>query len=135
MGKIVTTEVQLSAYRDRNETLRLLGFPSYKNYLGSRLWKLIKERAFQIHGRICRVCKGEATQIHHASYLRDVLMGEDVRALIPLCGRCHFVGSRTERNSRTTRSYGIGIRALGETNVLLGKRAHRKPRKRRRRSR
>lgn len=112
-------------YADRNETLRLLGFPTYSAYSRSVLWKIVRQRALDVYGHICKACGAKATQVHHASYVREVLIGEDVRGLVPLCSRCHRIGSVTKQRSRERRQDHIEVRHLHETNLEIQRR-HRK---------
>ena len=76
-------------YEQRNILLRELGYPTYALYLQSQLWSFIRHHAYRIHGSCCRLCPRRATTIHHLSYTRDVLLGNDLSLLAPLCHRCH----------------------------------------------
>lgn len=121
MSMAIRQQVTREAYSDRNETLRLLGFPSYASYLKSSLWKIVRERALQIQGSQCRKCGGAATQAHHAVYTREVLTGEDVRGLVPVCGGCHKLASRTARTSKARRRDGLMVKHLADTNLWLAR--------------
>lgn len=121
MSRAIRNAVAREAYRDRDESLRLIGFTSYGAYLRSPLWEIVRERAFAIHGRSCRRCTAPATVVHHATYSRETLTGEDVRGLIPICGRCAKATSLTSRNDDWARKDGRRIRALGDTNAMLMK--------------
>lgn len=114
----------LEGYRDRNETLRLIGFKSYSAYGRSKLWRIIRERALQIHGNACAKCGRVATQVHHASYGREVLTGEDVRGLVPLCAGCHGGASRASKKAEQRDR--LEVRALGATNERLSRRFSRR---------
>ena len=118
---MVRQQTAREAYSDRNETLRLLGFQSYGSYTRSKLWKIIRERALDLNGRVCRKCKGTATQVHHGVYTRDTLTGEDVRGLVPVCGFCHRLGSTTPRGSKSRRVDRLRVRHLSDTNAFLMK--------------
>lgn len=76
-------------YEQRNILLRELGYPTYAIYLQSPLWSFIRHHAYRIHGRTCRLCPRRATTIHHLSYSRDILLGNDLSLLAPLCRTCH----------------------------------------------
>lgn len=118
------------AYGDRDETLCLLGFKNYGAYLRSALWKIVRERALEIHGRKCRRCDEPATQAHHGVYTREVLIGEDVRGLVPFCGSCHKAASLTPRGGKDRRLDRVRVRHLHDTNALLRPRVGPKPRRR-----
>lgn len=70
--------------------LKAMGFASYDKYLASPLWSHIKCMTFAKRGRICKRCNNQtATEIHHSSYSIDVLRGEKISALFPVCHDCH----------------------------------------------
>lgn len=121
MSMVIRQQVTQEPYSDRNETLRLLGFGSYAAYLRSPLWKIVRERALEINGQRCRKCGGEAKQAHHAVYTREVLIGEDVRGIVPVCGGCHKLGSVTGRRSKARLVDGLRVKPLAETNVWLAR--------------
>lgn len=106
-------------YSDRDETLRLIGFNTYSAYSRSRLWEIIRERALEIQGRRCRRCDRPATQVHHAVYSREVLIGEDIRGLVPLCAYCHKRASLTLRRSKGRLLDRIKVAHLHDTNAAL----------------
>lgn len=76
-------------YEQRNKTLARMGFDSYGEYRASELWHGIRQRAFIVHGENCRLCKFQAHVIHHHSYSENVLRGNDLFSLFPLCNDCH----------------------------------------------
>lgn len=78
------------AYSVRNNLLRELGFKSYRHYLSSDLWASIRVRVRARSGGICECCAAmSASQVHHASYDREYLLGEKIDKLIDLCEVCH----------------------------------------------
>lgn len=77
------------SYEKRNAILKEIGFRSYREYLSSDLWKRVRAVVFQKKGRKCFCCGSKASQIHHNNYAKDELLGENVKRLVPLCGRCH----------------------------------------------
>jgi hypothetical protein len=101
----------MDAYADRDATLRSLGFASYFAYTHGALWRIVRERALAVNGRECRRCGRLAVQVHHASYLREVLTGEDVSPLWPVCRSCHRHASLRPD----------GVRALGDANARLAR--------------
>src|SRR5690606_23726711 len=76
-------------HRKRQVILRQLGFNSYREYLESDLWQGIRERVFEKQGANCKRCGERATQIHHRRYSHDVLSGESLSGLTPICRSCH----------------------------------------------
>lgn len=92
-------------YEQRNILLRELGFRTYSVYLNSRIWYAIRNSAYRIHGRTCRLCPRRAITIHHLSYTRAVLLGQDLSLLAPLCRYCHDqVEFSTDGRKRTLTS-------------------------------
>lgn len=79
----------MKEYDERDVTLRSMGFPSYQDYLNSRLWKRIRLRTLKRDKSKCRVCKEPATGVHHKSYSKSVLLGQDITKLVSLCSTCH----------------------------------------------
>lgn len=76
-------------YADRNRTLRSIGYNTYKDYLNSDLWKRIRERALREHGDKCRLCESPVQVFHHRGYGKAVLLGYEIKQLVPLCSKCH----------------------------------------------
>lgn len=76
-------------YAARDAILRGMGFPSYAAYLASELWASIRERVLERDGRQCRLCPREASQVHHTTYTREVLLGRELKWLAAICGGCH----------------------------------------------
>ena len=77
-------------YAARDANLRVLGFPSYQAYLDSELWAEIREKVLERDGERCRLCGKQAGQVHHTSYAREVLTGQDLHRLAAICGGCHL---------------------------------------------
>lgn len=77
-------------YGRRDEEVKKMGFLSYNDYLQSYLWKSIREKILNRDNYLCQCCKKEqATEVHHKSYLHEVLLGEKTISLISLCDKCH----------------------------------------------
>jgi hypothetical protein len=69
---------------------RELGFNSYDDYLASPLWRGIRQRVYDLRGRVCLKCKKRpGTQIHHTDYELETMRGERIDTLEPICGECH----------------------------------------------
>lgn len=75
-------------YKTRKYVLTQLGFSSYKEYLSSQLWKEIRANVLQQYPE-CRVCDKPATNVHHKSYSRMVMIGVLTSELVSLCTKCH----------------------------------------------
>lgn len=80
---------KIDQYERRNEVLHSLGFQSYKDYLCSPLWRLIRARVFQQKGRLCLLCGSSATELHHHRYHRNDLIGKKTKFIDPICRECH----------------------------------------------
>ncbi len=73
----------------RERTLFYLGFKSYREYLKSPLWRMIREEVFRQKGRRCCLCGRRAQQVHHRRYDRATLLGLILTFLEPICVKCH----------------------------------------------
>lgn len=77
------------AYKQRDVVLFRMGFASYRDYLKSQLWKVIRDAKLAVDPR-CEICDGSlANQVHHIAYNREVLQGKNRRKLVSTCGDCH----------------------------------------------
>lgn len=76
-------------YNIRQQSLSLLGFASYDEYLKSELWLTIKSVVLTQNPR-CQICaKRKAYTAHHVSYTVAVLAGRDMGQLVACCRGCH----------------------------------------------
>lgn len=71
------------------DILRQLGFETYRDYLCSGLWGRIREKVLRLGNHQCKVCGCPAQCVHHKKYSLEVLQGEDLTQLVPLCNTCH----------------------------------------------
>lgn len=91
---------------ERDLLLSELGYSSYENYRSSALWKRIRSRVLDRDDHTCLRCFGQAEVVHHRTYSRAVLVGDDDEALVSLCDGCHHVvefddsGVRREHEDR-----------------------------------
>ena len=77
------------ARQKRERILLDIGFASYRDYLKSTLWKIIREAKLDASPR-CELCNQSlAAQIHHLRYSREALVGQDAWALVSACPDCH----------------------------------------------
>ncbi len=67
-------------------------FPSFKNYsdyLKSNLWYSIRAKVFRRDKGKCRLCDNPGQEVHHLSYAKAVMEGNNTRLLVLLCCSCH----------------------------------------------
>lgn len=76
------------SYAERNRVLRQLGYVDYAAYLASPLWSEIRGQILYRSPRCC-ACPRVASQVHHRSYAKAALTGEDVTQLVSICRECH----------------------------------------------
>lgn len=105
------------AYRERDAALRTLGFESYTQYLESDLWKSIRRRVIERDKGRCRLCNGQAVQVHHRSYRIETLRGQDLQPLAAICCGCHMHIERkldgSKRSCReVSRLFKVGAESL-----------------------
>ncbi len=87
-----------------------MSFISYLDYLQSNLWSEIRSRVLTRSNRRCCKCGGRATEVHHSSYARSVLAGQDDSKLYPVCSTCHESAEMTKVGKK---------RRLSEANDIL----------------
>lgn len=100
----------------RTESLRVLGFHSYGEYLRSDLWKGIRGVVIRKRKGKCESCGDTATQVHHRSYDLETMRGLNLKQLVAACRVCHqsieFIdGEKTtlaSANARLDRLAGAG---------------------------
>lgn len=98
-------------YVERNEILREIGFANYQDYLSSPLWHEIRTKRLAIQST-CSCCNGPAKVVHHDTYYKKLLLGDDIsikRDLYPLCHACH---RKIEFDGERKRSWGETIRVF-----------------------
>lgn len=79
----------MKEYGRRNRLLNKLGWPSYDAYLASNLWAKIRAKQLRDHPH-CYGCGRPASQVHHAKYTLDVMLGHNMDFLYSVCGGCHY---------------------------------------------
>lgn len=75
-------------YGKRNQLLESIGYDTYAEYLASELWSTIRTRRLEQTPN-CEVCGVDAQCVHHLRYTIDVMMGHNLKPLVPLCHNCH----------------------------------------------
>lgn len=78
------------AYQDRDRALKKMGYRGYKEYLESELWRDIRARVLN-QNRTCVCCGKVTSTVHHRGYGEDVLRGDNLAWLVPICALCHQV--------------------------------------------
>ena len=84
-GHATTTDVK------RDKTLFRIGFASYRDYLRSPMWKMIRKVVLE-ETPVCEICnKAAANQVHHIRYTYSALMGRPRgrKYLVAVCRGCH----------------------------------------------
>lgn len=80
----------------------------YQEYLESELWREIRSRVMFRDKHKCVECGGKATQVHHLSYVGEVMEGRDDSQLISICRPCHAKRhpdkQPTKRRTRQTKA-------------------------------
>lgn len=77
------------SYISRGFWLRQIGFGSYREYLESDLWRLVRARVYSVKGYKCYLCGAPAQAVHHNRYHRNDLLGRRLKFLSPVCNACH----------------------------------------------
>ena len=88
-------------YQYRADNLRHIGFMSYRAYLHSDLWKVIRASVLTAEPQCQKCYVKTATQVHHRSYDLATLRGDDLRSLSALCSRCHRRAERPKDHGQT----------------------------------
>lgn len=96
-------------YTQRDTALAEIGFATYADYLASPLWESIRSRRLAMQST-CSCCPKPATVVHHDTYYRKLLLGDEEsvkRDLFPLCHGCHYL---VEFDGTRKRSWGEAIK-------------------------
>lgn len=95
----------MTTYAERDATLLVLGFKSYRDYLDSGIWKSIRNAVLTRSDGICSVCGSlSANQVHHRDYSETTLMGRNLSSLIPICSVCHHAAERDGKGRKQSLS-------------------------------
>ena len=90
--RTIRDDKSTKGYAQRNRNLKSLGYSSYAEYLRSFAWATLRELVFKEKGCLCVVCGHHATEIHHADYSMETLVGSTLVNLHPICRICHEKG-------------------------------------------
>ena len=63
----------------------------HADYLLTKEWRRLKRCVLKRDGSLCWRCGGKATIVHHRSYGRDVMAGNNLKQLASVCDGCHTV--------------------------------------------
>lgn len=88
---------------DREETLKMIGFDNYSEYLQSDLWKAIRRIVLERDAFRCRIrrCNKKADQVHHFTYSPATLVGRNPAGLLSVCRDCRKVIEFDGKQKRT----------------------------------
>ncbi len=78
-------------YHDRDSLITALGYADYQDYLRSAEWKKIRAVVLRRYRYKCALCSSKAKAVHHITYSRAVLLGEDKAGLVPVCKQHHLI--------------------------------------------
>lgn len=106
---IVATDNEITRSLPFRQMLKRMGFPEYRDYLKSGLWKQIRARILARRPNCIR-CQDPASQVHHADYRLEVMRGYADECLHPVCRDCHKLAEFDGDRKRT----------LQEANAFLG---------------
>jgi hypothetical protein len=70
------------------EILKSLGFKSYKDYLNSELWKIIKEVVLARDVHHCRCCGATGDNVFRYTDSKAAFLGAQPELLITVCNQC-----------------------------------------------
>lgn len=89
-------------YADRDESLKRLGFKSYREYIGSDFWKSIRSRVLKRSNGACERCGSrKVIQVHHRAYDIATLAGTNINSLSAVCRQCHCEAEQPQNFTRT----------------------------------
>ena len=75
-------------YLQRNNALPSLGYSTYREYLASEDWKVIRKAKME-ESPNCECCGKLASCVHHYCYNHSVLLGLYSQLLLSVCNKCH----------------------------------------------
>lgn len=96
-------QISILTYSERNEILLSMGFNSYEEYQGSRLWAEIRLLVLKRDRFSCALCEGPANQAHHSKYTVENLAGLALTHIHAVCQGCHQTIEFDGENKLTTR--------------------------------
>lgn len=108
-------------YSMRAESLKLLGFTSYKQYLSSPLWSKVKVEVLK-KSQHCFRCHRIAKTLHHASYDVETMAGRDHSRLFSICMGCHKraeINSNNEKKTLLSANKTLGL--IGDDDQWTGR--------------
>jgi len=121
----------VTVWAARQAVLTALGYPTYRDYLLSDRWAIIRGTVLARDGNRC-VCGRVATQVHHRRYAEEDLTGETLAYLVAICRGCHRFGSKDGKRTTTPEE---ADRRIALFAVTKGKSARKKLYKRLRKER
>lgn len=104
----------MSVWAHRQAVLTALGYPTYRDYLLSERWSVIRGTVLARDGHKCP-CGRVATQVHHRRYAEADLLGETLDHMVAICRPCHKFGSKAGKRTTTPAEADMRIEALRAT--------------------
>lgn len=89
--------------QEMKDSLRILGFTYYWEYLKSDLWNRIRNKVLVRDDHKCKFCNEKATAVHHTSYASDVMSGRNLIHLHSVCRKCHNSGHKKNTATKPDR--------------------------------
>jgi len=89
VAKLDNLRDEPQSYGQRDKIVKSMGLASYKTYLKTSMWQLIRDEVKARDKGLCRVCCDLGAEAHHFCYSLEVLMGRKNEKIIFVCSRCH----------------------------------------------
>jgi 5-methylcytosine-specific restriction endonuclease McrA len=80
-----------STPQQREEFADLIRSMSYKRFLNSEYWQVVRAGAIDTHGSHCHYCGGSGSDVHHKTYEHHGLEHEFLTDLMVVCRDCHGI--------------------------------------------
>lgn len=105
----------MTSIKHRNAILTSAGYPTYRSYLQSDLWKKIRKACSLLKGNKCLSCGAPATELHHSTYTEKNLLEVNLISmeltLFPVCHKCHGKCHFKNGKFRTIKQSGDSIKS------------------------
>lgn len=75
---------------------------NYLAYLSSPKWRRIRSKVLRRDNWRCRSCGAKAAQVHHVTYDKATMDGQDLSRLLSVCHACHEATTFTVDGRRRT---------------------------------
>ena len=99
-------QAKVAPSQKKQRPLDVMEMDYNQQYLKSARWRKIKKRILERDQNVCQCCGGHGNYVHHRSYSRETLVGEDDAMLVTVCAGCHnlihFDDNGTKRSVEAT---------------------------------